>query len=196
MKAAAIEPPAPPPTRVRSALAGGSDPRAASVPPMRGAAQTSATAQLAQVAPPGQSLPQGGAFPQPVPGAGSPMTVPPMPQPGFGPGAPAGMAAPGNSQQSPAAPMTAPAPAPAPPINPPPPPPVPPPVLPPAPPTPPVAGLPADAPKLAISGGVFSTSRAQRMLSRGRPLARGKRTASSIPAAAATTGAAGSQPSR
>jgi general secretion pathway protein B len=31
-------------------------------------------------------------------------------------------------------------------------------------PTPPVAGLPADAPKLVITGGVYSTSPAQRML--------------------------------
>ena len=31
-------------------------------------------------------------------------------------------------------------------------------------PTPPVAGLPADAPKLAISGGVYSSNPAQRML--------------------------------
>ncbi len=35
---------------------------------------------------------------------------------------------------------------------------------PPAPPSPPVAGLPADAPKLVISGGVYSTNPAQRML--------------------------------
>ncbi len=34
----------------------------------------------------------------------------------------------------------------------------------PAPPTAPVAGLPPDAPKLTITGGVYSTSRAQRML--------------------------------
>ena len=33
-----------------------------------------------------------------------------------------------------------------------------------APPPPPVAGLPADAPKLSISGGVYSANRAQRML--------------------------------
>ncbi|MRD45914.1 general secretion pathway protein GspB [Caenimonas koreensis] len=33
-----------------------------------------------------------------------------------------------------------------------------------APPAPPVAGLPADAPKLSISGGVYSANRAQRML--------------------------------
>lgn len=50
------------------------------------------------------------------------------------------------------------------PVNPPPPAPVPPPVLPPAPPTPPVAGLPGDAPKIAISGGVYSSNAAQRML--------------------------------
>lgn len=31
-------------------------------------------------------------------------------------------------------------------------------------PTPPVAGLPADAPKLVITGGVYSTNRANRML--------------------------------
>jgi len=30
--------------------------------------------------------------------------------------------------------------------------------------TPPVVGLPADAPKLVITGGVYSTNRAQRML--------------------------------
>jgi len=34
----------------------------------------------------------------------------------------------------------------------------------PAPPTPPVAGLPAEAPKLTITGGVYSANRAQRML--------------------------------
>jgi general secretion pathway protein B len=31
-------------------------------------------------------------------------------------------------------------------------------------PTPPVAGLPADAPKLVLNGGVYSANRAQRML--------------------------------
>jgi general secretion pathway protein B len=36
--------------------------------------------------------------------------------------------------------------------------------VPPPPPTPPVAGLPADAPKLVLSGGVYSTNPAQRML--------------------------------
>jgi general secretion pathway protein B len=36
--------------------------------------------------------------------------------------------------------------------------------VPPAPPTPPVAGLPPDAPKLVLSGGVYSTNPAQRML--------------------------------
>ena len=36
--------------------------------------------------------------------------------------------------------------------------------IPPAPPTAPVAGLPADAPKLTITGGVYSTNRSQRML--------------------------------
>jgi general secretion pathway protein B len=34
----------------------------------------------------------------------------------------------------------------------------------PPPPTPPVAGLPSDAPKLVLSGGVYSTNPAQRML--------------------------------
>jgi general secretion pathway protein B len=33
-----------------------------------------------------------------------------------------------------------------------------------APPSPPVAGLPPDAPKLVLSGGVYSTNPAQRML--------------------------------
>ena len=37
-------------------------------------------------------------------------------------------------------------------------------VVPPAPPPPPVAGLPPDAPKIVISGGVYSTSKSQRML--------------------------------
>jgi general secretion pathway protein B len=36
--------------------------------------------------------------------------------------------------------------------------------VPPAPPSPPVAGLPPDAPKLVLGGGVYSASRAQRML--------------------------------
>ena len=36
--------------------------------------------------------------------------------------------------------------------------------VPPPPPTPPVAGLPGDAPKLVLSGGVYSTNPAQRML--------------------------------
>jgi general secretion pathway protein B len=36
--------------------------------------------------------------------------------------------------------------------------------VPPPPPSPPVAGLPADAPKLVLSGGVYSTNPAQRML--------------------------------
>lgn len=36
--------------------------------------------------------------------------------------------------------------------------------IPAAPPMPPVAGLPPDAPKLTITGGVYSTSKAQRML--------------------------------
>ncbi|MDB5871284.1 MAG: ral secretion pathway protein B-like protein [Ramlibacter sp.] len=38
------------------------------------------------------------------------------------------------------------------------------PAAPPAPPTPPVSGLPPDAPKLVITGGVYSTNRAQRMV--------------------------------
>lgn len=42
--------------------------------------------------------------------------------------------------------------------------PVPPAAIGPAPPTPPVSGLPADAPKLTITGGVYSVNRAQRML--------------------------------
>lgn len=41
---------------------------------------------------------------------------------------------------------------------------LPPPPAPPAPPAAPVSGLPADAPKLVISGGVYSTDRVQRML--------------------------------
>ena len=36
--------------------------------------------------------------------------------------------------------------------------------IPAAPPMPPVAGLPPDAPKLTITGGVYSSNRAQRML--------------------------------
>ena len=41
---------------------------------------------------------------------------------------------------------------------------VPPVVVPPSPPPAPVAGLPADAPKLVITGGVYTTNKAQRML--------------------------------
>jgi general secretion pathway protein B len=181
--AASIEPPAPPPLPpARSALAGGRDTRASSQPNPRGPQTGTAVAQLTPAQQPATGMPPGsGATSAPgmPPGASSvpPMqgTAPAMQGGGMNPPAPgAPFTAPSmNPQQAPAAgaamppvpaPMPVPPPPPPPPINPPPPPPVPPPVLPPAPPTPPVAGLPADAPKLAISGGVYSSSRAQRML--------------------------------
>ena len=80
------------------------------------------------------------------------------PPPGFTPAQPPVQAAP--VQPVPVAP-------PPPPLQPPPPPaPIrpPPPPAPPAPPARPVAGLPADAPKLVISGGVYSPNPVQRML--------------------------------
>jgi len=108
----------------------------------------------------------------PAPAAGA-STVPPAQAPGAAArviadpmqgGAPTANMPPGTAAPGVPAPMP-PSMAPAAPIMPAPPPPhVPRVVVPPAPPPPPVAGLPPDAPKIVISGGVYSTSKSQRML--------------------------------
>jgi general secretion pathway protein B len=173
--AVAIEPPAPPraPT-ARTGMPAGGDPRSTSQPAMRGnqrvGAPGSAPVMTAQLPATPAPIPPGTASVpsptgSPLPGA-MPMN-PPM-SPGSAPvaGSPPGsVAAPG--QVAPAVPAPPPPhPVPTPPPPPPPPAPVraPPPPIPPAPPAQPVAGLPGDAPKLVISGGVYSTDRVQRML--------------------------------
>lgn len=93
---------------------------------------------VAEPAPSGSPPRAGNAMPQPRP----PGPLPTQP-PGMAPAQPPGMAPLPSPLPSPRA-------APAP--------------IPPAPPTPPVAGLPADAPKLVITGGVYSANKAQRML--------------------------------
>lgn len=131
-----IEPPAP---AIRQVQMPERDPRATSQPPMRG-------------------MPQGtlGAAPQP---AANPAPPPPAAASAAPAGVPAPAAAPANGASGttpPAAAVNAPTRAPASP-----------PAAAPAATAPaaaPVAGLPPDAPKLAISGGVYSNNRAQRML--------------------------------
>ena len=138
-----IEPPAP---AIRQVQMPERDPRATSQPPMRGNLQT----------PPG-APPQPGVNPAPAPAAAGAPAAPAAPTQGSVPG-PA--AAPANGA-SVAAPSVTPG-TPPQPVSP-----VPPPAAPPvvaAPAPQPVAGLPPDAPRLSISGGVYSNNRAQRML--------------------------------
>lgn len=168
--AVAIEPPAP---VSRPAASAAIDSRPMSQPPMRGSqrvgAPGSAAAGMAQ-SPPMTAAPGVPATPAPQPGAAPAAGVtlpapggPVLGQPATAPAGPMTPGAPPQTMQPPLAPAAAPPPA----IQPPPPPPpvrMPPPPAPPAPPAAPVAGLPADAPKLVISGGVYSTDRVQRML--------------------------------
>jgi general secretion pathway protein B len=91
---------------------------------------------IQQPAAPQTGQPAAPVFPQPSPGAAAPMTAPVTPQVQTG--------------QPPTMPTMPARPAPPPAA--------------PAPPPPPVAGLPADAPKLVVSGGVYSADRGQRML--------------------------------
>ena len=136
-----IEPPAP---AIRQVQMPERDPRATSQPPMRGSPQGM----------PG-AAPQAGVNPAPPPpsaaaASAAPAVVPmPVPAPANG----ASVATPSVTPGSPPPQPVAPAPLPA----------APPPVAA-APPAQPVAGLPPDAPRLAISGGVYSNNRAQRML--------------------------------
>jgi general secretion pathway protein B len=121
---------------------------------------------------------QGGLPGNPLTGS-PPPTTPPVPLPG-----------PAGSPDSPAAPVVQPGVAPAPPVAPPQAPPAVAPTvrsmapytpptpartpLPPAPPSPPVSGLPADAPKLVINGGVYSDNAAmRRLIVNGQPVAEG-----------------------
>ena len=178
--AAAIEPPAPP----RPAAPPGRDFRGTSLPTMRGNQPAGVVmAQLpAGLAAPSSNAPSAAGS---VPGTGPgvpPGSVPGM-HPGSAPGSAPGMVPspgvapapmPGQATQpAPAQPQAVQPPAaatPQPVAPPPPPPPAPPapfrapPPAPPAPPPPPVAGLPGDAPKLVITGGVYSTNPVQRML--------------------------------
>lgn len=161
--AVAIEPPAPP----RPPAAPARDPRGTSLPTMRGnqvagapGSGPSVTAQLPAGTSPTPAAPAAVPLQPGLPApAGVPMTPPPVPGSVPGLASPPGVA-PGAIPPQP------------PPVQPPPPPPPPPPPgpfrmpppAPPAPPAQPVAGLPADAPKLVISGGVYSTNPVQRML--------------------------------
>ena len=146
----AVQPPpviVPPPTAAQVAQAQtapppgwpptGVDPRNTSRPMIRG--RQTQTADAAGVVP--------GVIRQQAAGTPAmPMQVPQQQPPGMEPPAMPMAAAPG-AQANPPAPA-----------------PYSPPVAATAPPPPPVAGLPADAPKLSISGGVYSANRAQRML--------------------------------
>jgi general secretion pathway protein B len=119
------------------------DPRATSQPPMRGNLQTTPGAP-----------PQPGVNPAPPPAA-APSAAPaavPGPSPAAAPANGASVAAPSVTPGTPPPQSVSPTPPlAAPPVA-------------AAPAAQPVAGLPADAPKLAISGGVYSNNRAQRML--------------------------------
>ena len=146
--------PLPAPTRTERSVGG--------TPPMDGVSPRAARSAMApsRAIVPAQATvlvpPAGSVASSVMPGASGPVMAAPA-QMGTPPQAGSGMPqphipTPPPSQPPGMAPLPAPPPraAPAP--------------IPPAPPTPPVAGLPADAPKLVITGGVYSANKAQRML--------------------------------